>query len=195
MELTSSGPYRLTRMVLDIDSFFILATEYLCCKTCRRFQIGWSKPVLDQLDPGHRSQFPVIVTRKSACAVRVIRLLRQRGLGNSPTLLRKKLLEQHDESRLTKTIQYLTDCSKFKKGTTSLHLVPEAIERPPAPIPIPTYHWLQFVYCLDVLHRLDEVKAAVTSVFGRVLKMDSTKKVQSYQNKVHVLMDFMTQFM
>ena len=64
VELVLSGPYRVTRMVLDIDSFYILATEYLCCKNCRRFQIGWSNSVLNQLDHGHRSQFPVLITRK-----------------------------------------------------------------------------------------------------------------------------------
>lgn len=176
VELTSSGPYRVTRMVLDIDSFYILATEYLCCKSCRKFQIGWSNAVLNQLDPGHRSQFPVIITRKQSCDVRVIRLLRQRGLGNSPTLLYKKLVEQHDETRLSNTIQYMTDCSSFKRASRNQLVVNQHFEKPPAPIPVPRYQWLQFVYCLDVLQRLEEVKAAVTSVFGRVLKIDSTKK-------------------
>ncbi|CAH3183649.1 unnamed protein product, partial [Porites evermanni] len=33
------------------------------------------------------------------------------------------------------------------------------------------------VYCRDVLSRLEEVKAYITSTFGSVLKIDSTKKV------------------
>ncbi|XP_062605331.1 uncharacterized protein LOC134267127 [Saccostrea cucullata] len=33
------------------------------------------------------------------------------------------------------------------------------------------------VYCQDVLSRLDEVKAGITSVYGHILKIDSTKKV------------------
>ena len=33
------------------------------------------------------------------------------------------------------------------------------------------------VYCLDVLHRLQDIKASITSVFGSVLKLDLTKKV------------------
>ena len=177
VELKSSGLYRKTRMVLDIDSHYILGTESLCCKKCHRFLIGWSNPVLEQLDPGHRSQFPVIITRKLSCDIRVIRLLRQRGFGNSPTLLYKKLLEQHDESRLMKEIQYMTDCSSFKRADVNKLITEWTAQRPPPRTPVPKYQWLQFVYCLDVLQRLDEVKASVTSVFGRVLKMDSTKKV------------------
>ena len=179
IELTSSGPYRKTRMVLDIDSYYILATEYLCCKKCHRFQIGWNNSVLNQLDPGHRCQFPVIIIRKYSCDIRVIRLLRQRSLGNSPTLLSKKLLEQHDETRLVKSIQYMTDCSSFKRANTNQLIVDQVFEKSPPPIPVPKYQWVQFVYCLDVLQRLDEVKAAVTSVFGRVLKMDSMRKVRA----------------
>ncbi|XP_046887325.1 uncharacterized protein LOC124474908 [Hypomesus transpacificus] len=44
---------------------------------------------------------------------------------------------------------------------------------PPVPSPV----WLLTVYSMDVLSRLDEVEARVTSVFGSILKMDSTKKV------------------
>lgn len=79
--LTRQGPYRLTRMVLDIDGFYILAGEYLHCARCRKNQISWSPSILDQLDPGTRSRFPVQVLYKTACDNRVITLLRQRGLG------------------------------------------------------------------------------------------------------------------
>jgi hypothetical protein len=33
------------------------------------------------------------------------------------------------------------------------------------------------IYIQDVLHRLDEMKAGITLVFGRIIKIDSTKKV------------------
>lgn len=44
---------------------------------------------------------------------------------------------------------------------------------PPLPSPI----WLLTVYGYDVLTRLDEYKARITSTFGSILKMDSTRKV------------------
>lgn len=55
--------------------------------------------------------------------------------------------------------------------------MPVSFEHPPAMLPVPKHRWLMQVYAQDVLQRLDEVKASITSLFGRVLKMDSTKKV------------------
>ncbi len=47
-----------------------------------------------------------------------------------------------------------------------------------SPLPaLPKPKWLLAVYARDVLGRLHEVKAKITSVLGCVLKMDSTKKV------------------
>ncbi|XP_067280417.1 uncharacterized protein [Pseudorasbora parva] len=43
--------------------------------------------------------------------------------------------------------------------------------------PVPTAKWLLYVHVKDVWSRYTELKARVTSVFGSVLKMDSTKKV------------------
>ena len=42
---------------------------------------------------------------------------------------------------------------------------------------IPSYAWLLKIYVIDVLQRIDETKAAITSTFGQVLKVDSIKKV------------------
>ena len=55
-----------------------------------------------------------------------------------------------------------------------------SVEEPPKQIPVPTYQWFIDVYCQEVTEHLCEVKAAITSIFGRVLKMDSTKKVKKY---------------
>ena len=42
---------------------------------------------------------------------------------------------------------------------------------------VPSSRWLLSVYAQDILQRLPEVKAKITSIFGNILKMDSTKKV------------------
>lgn len=42
---------------------------------------------------------------------------------------------------------------------------------------VPKPGWLMQVHAQDVLSRVDEVKASVTSLFGQVLKIDSTKNV------------------
>ena len=66
---------------------------------------------MEQLDLGHQSQFPVIITRKLSCDKWVVRLLRQRAYTSL-----QKLLEQHDESRLIKKLRYMTDSSSFKSA-------------------------------------------------------------------------------
>ena len=38
----------------------------------------------------------------------------------------------------------------------------------------------QTVYGQDILSRLDHIKASITSIFGSILKMDSTKKVNIF---------------
>ena len=79
--------------------------------------ISWSGPIVNQLDMDHKLQFPTILTYRYACDVRVIRLLRQRGLGNSATQLQRKLTEQHSERWLVRTIQYLNDCKHFRDAS------------------------------------------------------------------------------
>ena len=60
--LTQAGLYRTVRRVLNIDGWCLMGTEYLECKFCRKKFAGWSSLVLHQLDMGHRSYFPAILT-------------------------------------------------------------------------------------------------------------------------------------
>ena len=106
--LTSAGLYPHVRQVLDLDGFYSLTTEYLECGKCKRKVISWSQGILHQLDVGHRKQFPIIITYNYACDMRVVRLLRQCGFGNSSTQLQKKLTEHHKEQWLQCTAHYLT---------------------------------------------------------------------------------------
>ncbi|XP_072302660.1 uncharacterized protein [Eucyclogobius newberryi] len=172
--LTAAGLYRTVCRVLDIDGWYDMATEYLECKRCKKKYPGWSEEVLKQLDMGHRYMFRAILTYRYTCDMRVVWMMRERTQGNSVTQLYKKLNEEHSEVWTDHALQYLTACEQF--------VCSDHVERPafsePAPLPaLPKPKWLLNVYCRDVLTRLDEVKASITSVFGAVLKMDSTKKV------------------
>ena len=42
---------------------------------------------------------------------------------------------------------------------------------------VPKYKWLLTVYAQDNLSRKDFMKSSITSTFGRILKMGSTKKI------------------
>lgn len=119
----------------------------------------------------------VCLIDRYACDVSVLRLLRQRTLGNSATLLHKQLTEQHSEAWHQKVLHYLTDCQGFAKANASKLVTAPAFADPPTLQPVPKPAWLLTVYCNEVLQRLPEVKAAITSTFGTILKMDSTKKV------------------
>ncbi|CAL8325140.1 unnamed protein product [Gadus morhua 'NCC'] len=171
--LTKCGMYKTIRKVLDIDGWYLMATEYLECRRCRRKVAAWSQEVVRQLGEGHRALFPAILTYKLACDRRVIIQLRERTRGNSATQLQKKLCEAHTEAWMRRSIHYLSVMEPF----TSTGVVRQCTP-PPKPSPdVPQYGWLLVVYCHDILSRLEDVKARVTSVFGSILKMDSTKKV------------------
>ena len=175
--LTSAGVYPRVRQVLDIDGFYIVAAEYLECSKCTRKLISWSPSIIKQLDIGHQLQFPVLITHKYACDVKVIRLLRTRGAGNSSTQLFRKLEEEHEEAWLGRCAQYLSDCQAFTRAQSRGILTIRKPEEPPARTCVPKPSWLLTAYCQDVLSRMEEVKAQITSTFGKVLKIDSTKKV------------------
>ncbi|KAK3729301.1 hypothetical protein QZH41_011429, partial [Actinostola sp. cb2023] len=175
--LTSAGLYNTVRQVVDIDSCYNLAAEYLECKNCKRKVISWSPAIVKQLDMGHQLQFPVLLTYQYACDIRVIRLLRQRGLGNSSTQLQKKLTEEHSEKYMQRTAHYLTECKYFATASRSGLIGTIDIQEPPQFVPVPKYRWLLTVYAQDIMARIDYIKASITSIFGRVLKMDSTKKI------------------
>nr|XP_021326371.1 uncharacterized protein LOC110438393 [Danio rerio] len=192
--LTAAGIYRTVCKVLDIDGWYDLATEYLECKRCKKKYPAWSEDILGQLDIGHRSQFPALLTYRYSCDNRVVRMMRERTLGNSVTQLFKKLMEQHSEAWTQRVLQYLTACEPF---TRSSLVQPPVFAEPPLLPAIPKPKWLLAVYARDVLGRLHEVKAKITSVFGCVLKMDSTKKVCLYPDICQIwicVRTYLTQF-
>ena len=48
---------------------------------------------------------------------------------------------------------------------------------PPKFVMIPTAQWLLTAYVQNIMPRLDEMKSSITSTFGSIIKMDSTKMV------------------
>lgn len=117
------------------------------------------------------------MTFKLGCDMKVVRLMRQRGLGNSSSQLQKQLEEQHAEAWLCKQIQFLTDYRGLSRAIAAQLVSPVQMGDLPVMTAVPKHRWLMQIYAQDVLSRLDEVKASITSVFGQVLKLDSTKKI------------------
>lgn len=120
-----------------------------------------------------------------ACDIRVIRLMRERTLGNSSHRLVRQLWENHSEEWLGRLSRYLGECEPYMDHPS---LFPVVCQEPPEPVAVPTDRWLLSVYGKDILSRLDHVKASITSTFGAVLKMDSTRKVCMLdKHSVHLL--------
>ncbi|XP_071827729.1 uncharacterized protein [Apostichopus japonicus] len=178
MYLTRAGLYRTVRRVLDVDGWYYMGTEYLECKFCKRKFAGWSNLVLDQLDRGRRSFFPAILTYRYSCDMKVVRLLRERTLGNSSTKVQKQILEQHSEVYLQRVLQFLQAREPFHtKAEKGMLKITAPAKNIPFMQPVPAAPWFLAVFVRDVMTRLDEVKAKITSTYGTVLKLDSTKKV------------------
>lgn len=100
--------------------------------------------------------------------------MRERTLGNSSRRLVRQLYANHSEDWLTRLSRYLGECEPFVDNPSLFQVI---CQEPPQSMPIPTDRWLLSVYGKDILTRLDHVKASITSTFGTILKMDSTKKV------------------
>ncbi|XP_034469710.1 uncharacterized protein LOC117778320 [Hippoglossus hippoglossus] len=98
-------------------------------------------------------------------------MMKARTLGNSASRLRAALVEQHTKDWLVRTLRYLSVHEQ-------LHVpgVPPRLVTVPPMQAVPNVPWLISVYAREALGRLEETKARVTSVFGDILKMDSTKK-------------------
>lgn len=98
----------------------------------------------------------------------------RRTLGNSVSALYRQLCLRHKEHWLGQSAMYLSVLRNFVTQSTD----PSSLIAPlPQMMPVPSPAWLLSVYAKDVLTLLPELKARVTSVYGSILKMDSTKKV------------------
>ena len=173
----SEGVYHNLRLVLDVADTYYPAAEYMDCRGCGGTYIAWDQRILDQLPEGVRARFPVVLTRKYACDSGVISFLHARTLGNSPTAMRHNLQELHSESYLRRVVQYLHDSDRYRSQLQKLHLPVPEVPVLPAMAPFRLAKWFLAAYVRDVWERLPMLKAAITSIFGTVLKTDSTKKV------------------
>ena len=175
--LQSKGLYPRVRLVLDIKDYYYLAAEYHFCKGCNGTFIAWDKRILDLLPDGVRNKFPVILTYKYACDVSVISLLRSRTLGNSPSALQNNICELHSEEWMRKCVSYLSACKQHRAAARTFGQPPVEYQKEQQLKNPPSARWFLACYVRDVYNRLDHLKAVTTAVYGRVLKIDSTKKI------------------
>ena len=118
------------------------------------------------------------MTHKFACDVAVVSLLRSSTLGNSSMALQNNILELHSEEWSRHCLWYMSNCDRHKRGRQSLNLNPVEYDGAPPLRSLPTYKWFLACSVKDVWDRLPLLKASMTSIYGEILKIDSTKKVR-----------------
>ncbi|KAI4793351.1 hypothetical protein KUCAC02_032781 [Chaenocephalus aceratus] len=171
-KMTGGGLYKTVRRVLDMDGWYYMGTEYLECSSCSKKCASWSASIRKQLDLDHQMLFPAVLTYRLSCDRKVLAQMKGRTLGNSASRLRSFLVEQHTAEWMRRSIHYLNTCRKFL--VAGVNMPPPQL--PPQMVPVPSCGWLLSTYVLESFTRIEEMKAKVTSTFGSILKMDSTKK-------------------
>ena len=154
-----------------------MAAEYHFCKACNGTFIAWDKRILILLPDGVRLKFTVILTYKYACDTAVISLLRSRTLGNSPSALQNTICELHSEEWMWKCVSCLSACKRHQVASHTFFQTPVEYQKEQQLKNPPSAKWFLACYVCDVYNRLDDLKAVTTSVYGRILKIDSTKKI------------------
>ncbi|XP_061879476.1 uncharacterized protein LOC133631310 [Entelurus aequoreus] len=172
-KLTGCGLYKTLRKVLDLSDWYYMATEYLECHACHKKYAAWASNIVMQLSTAKQAEFPAILTYKSSCDKKVIWQMQARTQGNSATRLRSHLVAEHSREWQTRALGYLEVMDRFR-SVCSFPLPRACI---PPMRPLPSVSWLLSVYVREVLPRMEHTKARITSTFGSILKIDSTKKM------------------
>jgi hypothetical protein len=195
ISLNSKGVYRKVRNVIDLKGRYYLAAEYHQCPTCQGTFISYDDQILNQLPFSLRVRFPVLLTRKFASDIGVVNLMRSRTLGNSSTSLWNDVTEMHSDEWMRRAVAYLSDCERHKISRKRLG-IPDVTYY--ATLPLfhnpPCCKWFLATYIRDVWSRLPALKSRITSVYGTILKIDSTKKI-TLKLQVYFILNFLYTFL
>ena len=101
--------------------------------------------------------------------------MRNRTLGNTVTAMYNKLRECHTTDYSNRAAKYMSAIQPFVASSLTVQVT---FERPSKRPLLPKSNWFLTVFVRNVVGRIDDVKARITSTYGRILKMDSTKKVR-----------------
>ena len=100
--------------------------------------------------------------------------MKGRMLGNSASRLHSFLVKRHTAEWMRRGTHFLQTCWRFEAPGVQ----PTPLPPLPKMEPVPGSSWLLAIYAREVFARLEELMAKVTSTFGSILKMASTKKVR-----------------
>ena len=101
----------------------------------------------------------------------------ERSLGNSSSSLHSYLVVEHTRAWMARSMRFMAIYRMFEMPGVTVPPLPAVPEMEP----VPTSQWILSAFATESFSRLGEMRAKVTSIFGSVLKMDSTKKVECSQ--------------
>ncbi len=174
--INSKGVNRKIRTVIDLKGRYYFAAEYHQCPSCEGTFIAYDARILKQL-PFSLRPFPVLLTRKFASDIGVVNLMRSRSLGNSSTSLWNDDKEMHSEEWMRRAVAYMSDCERLKISPKRFALPEVTYSELPIFHAPPGCKWFLATYLRDVWSRLPALKSRITSVYGSISKIDSTKKI------------------
>ena len=105
--------------------------------------------------------------------------MKPRTLGNSSSYIHSSIEELHSKEWGRRVVEYFSARELHKRVGILQGIAGATVYRPPPPYrPVPLAQWFETAHGNDVLQQVQEMKAVVTSTYGRILKLDSTKKVR-----------------
>lgn len=125
----------------------------------------------------HRSLFPAVLTTQLALDRKCMTFLKPRTNGNSSSYLQSVIEEAHSEEWARQTIRYLSDCERHMKMATFIPSAAVHIAPPPLR-PLPLAQWFEDGPLQRHPQPSGRDEGVITSTYGRILKMYSTKKVR-----------------
>lgn len=120
--------------------------------------------------------------------------MRCRTLGNSSTSLWNDVTEMHSDEWMRRAVAYLSDCERHKISRKRLGIPDVTYATLPLFHNPPGCKWFLATYIRDVWSRLPALKSRITSVYGTILKIDSTKKI-TLKLQVNFILNFFYTFL
>lgn len=62
--MSGAGLYKTLKLVLAMEGWYLIGTEYLECRHCGRKRAAWDDELVAQLDLCHQLMFPAVLTYK-----------------------------------------------------------------------------------------------------------------------------------
>ncbi|XP_056608893.1 uncharacterized protein LOC130426242 isoform X1 [Triplophysa dalaica] len=121
--------------------------------------------------------FPAILTDKRGVDKNVVRLLRDRTEGNTMVKVWRQIQENHVEEYLHRKDLYTTLLMTLLKPGGIVSALGHTFEAPPPQRELPSARLLRHAFLLAEASNVQDYRNQILSTFGKVLKMDSTKKV------------------